>query len=57
MASEYGKIAILLFELRNKADYDVYADFTKEQTNELYKKCKNFISKLEELIYSDSSLK
>lgn len=47
---EYGKTAMRLFELRNKADYDVYADFTKDQTIELFEKCKNLISKIEELI-------
>jgi len=46
----YGKTAIRLFELRNKADYDVYATFTKEQTLELYSGCKNFLDKLEEII-------
>src|SRR4030042_6843266 len=39
---ETGKTVMRLFELRNKADYDVYADFTKEQTKELYEDCIRF---------------
>ncbi|MBN2444299.1 MAG: HEPN domain-containing protein, partial [Spirochaetales bacterium] len=48
---EHGKAVMQLFELRMKADYDVYATFTKEQTIELYEKCKKLIIRIEEIIY------
>ena len=48
---EYGRIIIQLFELRNKADYDIYTTFTKKQTLSLYKKCNIINNKIEEIIY------
>lgn len=48
--TKYGRTIIKLFELRNKADYDVYASFTKEQSIELYENCNNFINRIEKLI-------
>jgi uncharacterized protein (UPF0332 family) len=40
--SSFGKTAIRLFELRNKADYDVYAVFSKDQTMDLITIVKKF---------------
>jgi len=49
---EESKIIIRLFELRNKADYDVYAIFTKEQVEELYKLSEKFLNNMREYVSS-----
>lgn len=47
---ESGKKVMRLFELRNKADYDIYAVFSKNETIELYNDCKIFTDKLADIL-------
>lgn len=37
-------------ELRNKADYDIYATFNKEQTEELYNMSESFLKEMKEYL-------
>lgn len=45
-----AKIIMRLFELRNKADYDIYATFNKEQTEELYNMSEKFLKEMKEYL-------
>lgn len=45
-----GKSIMRLFELRNKADYDIYASFSKEETEDLFDACKNLLAELKYVI-------
>ena len=50
-----SKIITRLFELRNKADYDVYATFTKEQVDELCSISEKFLNDTKKYITDNLS--
>lgn len=39
-----------MFELINKADYDIYATFNKEQTEDLYNMSEKFLKEVKEYL-------
>lgn len=49
MDSRYGKIIRNIFEQRSRADYDVLAEFTKEQVTSLFNEMKETIAAIKKL--------
>ena len=47
----YGKIIAKGLQLRERADYDVYFQATKEEAEEIIKDAEKFIERIEDAIY------